>query len=105
MQVFVGDVDVALRIHRAAGRPDELTIALTIRPERAVILAVQVAHGDPDAPIDAFERTVHDVQAVVVANHGVARIIKSPPFHRRQPDRQAIREESSLYCHDCTSLC
>src|SRR5262245_5032301 len=96
VQVFVGDVDVALRIHRAAARPDELPIALTIRPEGAVILAVQVAYSDPDASIDAFERAIHDVQAVVVANHGVARIVKSPPFHRRQPDRQAIREESSL---------
>src|SRR5262249_5702062 len=60
VQVFVGDVDVALRIHRAAARPDELPIALTIRPESAVILAVQVAYGDPDAPIDTFERAVHD---------------------------------------------
>ena len=105
VQVFVGDVDVALRIHRAAARPDELTIALTIRPEGAVIRAVQVAHGDPDAPINAFERAVQDVQVVVVANHGVARIVKSPPFHRRQPDCQAIRKEISLYGHDCTSLC
>src|SRR5262249_21771466 len=54
VQVFVGDVDVALSIHRAAARPDKLTIALTIRPEGAVILAVQVTHGDPDAPIYAF---------------------------------------------------
>ena len=40
VQVFVGDIDVALRIHRAAARPDELTIALPIRPEGAVILTV-----------------------------------------------------------------
>src|SRR5215831_16854444 len=83
VQVFVGDVDMALRIHRAAAQPDELTIALTIGPEGAVILAVEVAHGDPNAPIDALERAVQDVQAVVGANHAVARIVKSPPFHRR----------------------
>src|SRR5262245_4280941 len=83
VQIFIGDIDMALRIHRAAARPDELTIALTIGPEGAVILAVQVAHGNPDTPIDPFEGAVQDVQAVVVANYGVAWIVKSPPFHRR----------------------
>ena len=66
----------------ASGEPNELTFTYTIKAECAIKLAVNVADGDAHASVNAFHRAVGDIQAAVVADHSVGRVVEAAPFHR-----------------------
>ena len=82
VHVVVGDVDMPLAALGGTRRRDQLTIALAQVSEGAVVLAVQIEDGDPDAAFSEVPGAVGRVEATVPRGNGVGGIFEAASLHR-----------------------
>ena len=98
MQSLVADEEPAPAVHGAAGRPDELAAVEAVTAEVAVVSAIQVAHGDPNAPGGFFLAAADNVEAVIFTRNSIHRVVETLAFHDRHAQGAVIDQEIGPLC-------